>query len=308
MGIDVKFSEILQELIDSGGYSRNRAKILEATGITSSALSQYLHSDTRPTFKNLLALAEFFNVSLDYLVYGIARTETADATSLEPFARFIEEIIQDLQRRSGSRTQLVGRLGQALAEEIDRVAARVVEEDSLRPGGTVTDEEVLVIESYSLRTDILTLNLEYDLLIDEPGNEAAGRFMPIVAANLANNRPYRFLLPSDVREWRRAVVGFRNVLSRLLGVQEKVARSCEFRLTESPVLNGYGRYLLDVARFRAEQRFLYERVADYVDDEGRLAYNMPANSDFRGDVLIAPSNLPEVRASFGRMWRQAKRL
>lgn len=308
MATEDKFSEILRTLIESGGYSRNRAKILEATGVTSSALSQYLHGDTRPTFKNLLALASFFNVSLDYLVYGVARTETTDATALEPFARFLEEIIQDLQRRAGARSQLVGRLGQALAEEIDRVADRIADEESLRPGGTVTDEEVLTIESYSLRTDVLTMNLEYDLLIDEPGNEAAGRFMPIVAANLANERPYRFLLPADLRDWGPTVQGFRAVLARLHGSQEKIARNCAFKVTDNPVPNGYGCYVLDTARFQAEERFLYERLASYIGDDGCLAYSIPANSDFRGDVLIAPDNIIAARAGFEKMWRQGRRV
>ncbi len=38
---DVKLAEILSDLIDQGGYRRNRGKICQAVEISPAALSQY---------------------------------------------------------------------------------------------------------------------------------------------------------------------------------------------------------------------------------------------------------------------------
>ena len=69
-GREVKFGAMLESLIERGGYSRNRKKILSRLGISAAALSQYIRGQTWPSFAKLLAIADFFDVSLDYLVYG----------------------------------------------------------------------------------------------------------------------------------------------------------------------------------------------------------------------------------------------
>jgi transcriptional regulator with XRE-family HTH domain len=68
---EVKLGQMLDKLIEDRGYSRNRRKILRALEISPAALSQYVRDQTRPSFSKLLALAGFFDVSLDYLVYGL---------------------------------------------------------------------------------------------------------------------------------------------------------------------------------------------------------------------------------------------
>ena len=67
---EVKLETMLDSLIERGGYSRNRQPILDSINVTAAALSQYVRGPTRPSFDKLVALADFFGVSLDYLVYG----------------------------------------------------------------------------------------------------------------------------------------------------------------------------------------------------------------------------------------------
>ena len=83
-GRDVKLGEMLERLIEQGGYSRNRKRILTKLGISGAALSQYVRQQTWPSFSKLLAIADFFGVSLDYLVYGEPTSSLADALSVEP--------------------------------------------------------------------------------------------------------------------------------------------------------------------------------------------------------------------------------
>ena len=69
-GREVKFGRMLDSLIEHGGYSRNRKRISSRLGISSAALTQYIRQQNWPSFTRLLAIADFFDVSLDYLVYG----------------------------------------------------------------------------------------------------------------------------------------------------------------------------------------------------------------------------------------------
>ena len=59
---EVKLGEMLESLIERGGYNRNRKKILSALDISAAALSQYVREQTRPSFGKLLAIADFFDV------------------------------------------------------------------------------------------------------------------------------------------------------------------------------------------------------------------------------------------------------
>src|SRR3954471_11407893 len=75
---EVKLGQTLSSLIERGGYSGNRRDILNALDISPAALSQYARDQTRPSFQKLVALADFFGVSLDYLVYGELGQPTQD--------------------------------------------------------------------------------------------------------------------------------------------------------------------------------------------------------------------------------------
>lgn len=85
----VKFGETLGHLIKNSGNDNDRQSILEAAGVSSVMLSQYTRDQTRPSFQELVALADFFNVSLDYLVYGepahkLVYPRCRPATSITP--------------------------------------------------------------------------------------------------------------------------------------------------------------------------------------------------------------------------------
>ena len=90
----VKLEEMLSSLIERG-YRGDRKKILRAVDITATALSQYAHGRTRPSFEKLTALAEFFDVSLDYLVYRRA-DQRARRTS-GPLVRYMDYALTDVK-------------------------------------------------------------------------------------------------------------------------------------------------------------------------------------------------------------------
>lgn len=60
------FSERLDELIESRGITRG--KVAEAVGITPRALQLYAKMERRPSLSTLMALADYFDTTIDYLV------------------------------------------------------------------------------------------------------------------------------------------------------------------------------------------------------------------------------------------------
>ena len=119
---EVKLGEMLESLIERGGYNRNRKKILSALDISAAALSQYVREQTRPSFGKLLAIADFFDVSLDYLVYG---TPTSSLIDYGPLYRYVDHALADVQARGSRHSAVVARIGRVLADRIDEVAAEL---------------------------------------------------------------------------------------------------------------------------------------------------------------------------------------
>src|SRR5215469_10171516 len=92
---EVKFGRMLESLIEHDGSSRSRKRISRELGISGSALSQYIHEQSWPSFQKLLAIADFFDVSLDYLVYG--QPGSSSLPDYGPLYRYIDHALADVQ-------------------------------------------------------------------------------------------------------------------------------------------------------------------------------------------------------------------
>ena len=66
MGIN--FSEVLKELIKEKGITQTA--LAKELGLKPNVISMYCSGSSNPEFKTLIKIAEFFDVSLDYLVTG----------------------------------------------------------------------------------------------------------------------------------------------------------------------------------------------------------------------------------------------
>ncbi len=196
---------MLESLIERGGYSRNRKRITSRLGISSAALSQYIRQQTWPSFTKLLAIADFFDVSLDYLVYG----EPAGGSLVDygPLYRYFDHALADVQARGSRHSVVVARIGRMLADRIDEVAAELVATPAAGRAGLMQDEELLRLERYCYQCDLVSLNLEFDV-IQAASGLAPGRFLSVVAGNLENGAHYRYVLPQD-QPWDPTVEAFR---------------------------------------------------------------------------------------------------
>ena len=75
VGYDGIFPNILRELLDHHPKTNARTtlkELAEAIGIRQQTVSLYKNGETQPTPETLVKIAEFFNVSVDYLLTGIS--------------------------------------------------------------------------------------------------------------------------------------------------------------------------------------------------------------------------------------------
>jgi len=294
----VKLDEMLRALIERGGYSRNRQAICDQVGISPAALSQYALGKTRPSFEKLVALAQFFGVSLDYLVFGEPVSAPVDAA---PFARFFEQALSEVRAQSSRHSDLVTRIGRVLADRVDEVARELVDQSATAGReGLIEFDEILRVERYCRKADIVTTSLGANV-IEAAEGPAAGQFLEVVGANLMKNCSYRFLLVGPAADYRESVSAFRQLLTEY-GAGDQARARCEFRCTESPVLALVGLYYLDVPVLELEEPGLATQFAPYLDQQNLLGYVNRANDEARAAMLMSGEHMKLACNAFDELW------
>ena len=291
---------MLTSLIERGGYSRHRHVILAAVGVSAAALSQYARDETRPSFHRLVALADFFGVSLDYLVFGEPTRKTVDHS---PLARHVDRALAEVQTRANSHAALVARIGRVLADRVSDIAWEVADSPTVGRAGLVLDDEMLRLERYGQRIDLVTMGLATNPLEqwDAPSSAA---LVHGVAANLLRGCEYRWLVAgsSDChRADEAAVSSFRSLLISQVG-GDRVHQCCEFRRASTPVMFGAGFCRVDVAVLARQEPQLHAQVSDYLDEDRWLGYASRTNAASRSEMLLGRPQLAAARDTFEALW------
>jgi transcriptional regulator with XRE-family HTH domain len=299
----IKFAETLRYLIEESPFKHNRKPIWESLHITSAALSQYVQGQSRPRFETLVGLADFFGVSIDYLMRGESPHRGASEQSI---TRYVDWALADIQSRTGAKAWLTARIGDSLAERIQDVADNAIAEMSAL-SGILTDDDLLLLESVSVEVRLMVTYLDYDLLDVDDASPATGRFTEVVANNLRTRpaRKYCFLLPpTDPVLWQGRVHALRQVLQRDFGVTKAQLARCQFRAANTAFMCGSGFYQLDLASAQRRSPSLLQLLEPYLVDKW-MGYVMHPNSETKGDVLYDAEHLERAMSVWNNLWHTA---
>jgi transcriptional regulator with XRE-family HTH domain len=270
--------------------------ILTAVGVSAAALSQYARDETRPSFRRLVALADFFGVSLDYLVFGEPTRKTVDHS---PLARHVDRALAQVQTRANRHAVLVARIGRVLAERVSDIAWEVADSPSAGREGMISDDEILRLQRYAHRIDLVTVDLAADL-IGSPDVPSSAAFVHAVAANLLRGCEYRLLVAGG-GAGAEPVSSFRSLLTTHVG-GDLVHQSCQFRRVTLPVMFGAGCYQLDVGALARQEPQLHAQVSDYLDQDRWLGYVTRTNAASKNDMLLGREQLTTARDTFDALW------
>jgi len=300
MARELKFRETLAGLLIARGFRRKRNAVARGVFVSPSALSQYLSGRAQPGLETLVRLANFLDTSLDYLVFGEEHVAPS-AIDPGPVARYIDAALAGVQKRTSDHAGLVGRIGQALAAEIDGVAQRLANEHT-SAGGMLDDASALALETHSLVTDVSTPDLRYNVVETDDEQIATGMFTDVVASNISRRRTYRFLLSAEEMPWERLVTGYRRILSRRGISEEALAKRCSFKVTPHVLPIGFALYHLDIDALQQDDRLLYERVRHAIGRGDHLGYVLPPSNDLPENAIMGERCLHATLRSFEALW------
>jgi transcriptional regulator with XRE-family HTH domain len=297
----VELEATLRNLLDSPGLAGNRKKLARALHVNEATISHYLHGRIRPSFETLVRIAEYFDVSLDYLVFGeIPQPQPPD----DPVGvrAQIRRAIVESSDLSGRHLDIFTRISRRLEAKIDAVARELAEEsEGWGPVGFVTDAEAIGMESCITRMRIMTRKFQSDAHDGEPG-----AFFEVVAANLRSGRPYHYLLYGDREAWVPEVESLRELVARS-GVPVEISRDMlQFRWRNEELVSSVCILDLDIPLIKRREPILWERHQANISPVGIWAYLSIERSDAQGGVTIEPLYLDSTLRQFARDWATAK--
>jgi transcriptional regulator with XRE-family HTH domain len=296
--IDIRFAEVLRDLLDSR-FKNRRREFAQAIHVSESALSQYVRGRATPSMSVLATMARELDVSLDYLVLG--HELEPPAPEYTALVAHLESMISRTQVQSAGLKDFVGRIGTALASEIESTAARVLKDMTIS-GGNLTESEILRLESFSYYTRIATPDLDLDvLLLGQLGKAADGRsdeateevapaqFTPVIAENVRKGFTYNYVIPAG-SEWRTKARKLRQAVNMATELDySQIDRNLRFWESARALVPSYVVYTVDRDRIALRNEWLLDQISDFIEPKlGVVALVTPPNDQSEDYILIDP--------------------
>lgn len=309
----IKFREILDSLLQHSGPTVTRKKLASAIGVSEATVSHYVRGRIKPSFEALVGIAGYFNVTLDYLVFG----EHQQAPVGEESSSVRVEVLRALAEAnsySGRQRDLVFRINQRLHDEVERVARTLLDSpENLGPAGFLTDPEAMAIESCAVRTVVMIRTAPADIavdatgrvMVDENGHAVPGVYFDTLVRNINAGRRYQYLFYGKRPTFDTYARTYREMLVRADLAPETVHANVEFRTIDSELPIGIVIHELDVALLERREAMLWERYHDSAVMDDTLAYIATRHEDALGGIILYGTYFSSARKMFERDWRIA---
>jgi transcriptional regulator with XRE-family HTH domain len=297
---DVKFSAILAGLLSAPEQAVSRKKLAGHLGVNEATVSHYVHGRSNPSFEALVGIAGFFNVSLDFLVFG-ERPPTAVVDDPAGVRAEIRRAVLDSADVAGKHLDLVTRISRRLQAGIEQAAKELLEDPAnLGPVGFITDAEAMVMESCALRLRAITRMFQHDVKDGE-----RGVFFDVVAGNLRAGVQHEYLLCGDARYWQPQVAVYRELLTAAGLPFEVTHHWLHFRVIDYELPAAVCILDLDIPRLQRMEPILWERQRHAISEDGRWSYISVERHDAQGGVVLEPGYRESAFRLFDRGWRNA---
>jgi transcriptional regulator with XRE-family HTH domain len=297
----VKFSVMLEDLLEAPGQAGSRKNLADALGINEASVSHYVRGRAKPSFDALVGMATFFNVSLDYLVFG-ERPQTAGVDDPAGVRAEIRRALLETADNAGRHLDVVTRISRRLQTEIESAAkALIMDPANFGPVGFVTDAECMAMEACTRRMRIMTRRFQSDV-----NDGDRGAFFDVMTMNLLQGRGYDYLLYGAKAYWQSQVKVFRDLI-REAGVPYEVTHQfLHFRCIDDELTSSVCIHDLDIPLLQRVEPILWERQQKSVSDGDCWAYISVERSDAQGGVVIEPTYLESTLRLFSEDWSRAE--
>lgn len=270
---EVKLAATLKRLIDEGEYRGKRRQVCAELGITTAALSQYIRGQTTPSLDKLIAIAELFQVSLDYLMFGEDAVAGPRGTlDYGPLVRYVEAGLSSVRNDIAAQSAFVAKIGTIMSDQI-AAAAQTAAKQSATLYGMLDEEQALELERFSEASTNVTMDMDdiVEVRSDVEKGVTGSNFLEVVAENLAKNRTYRFVLSPDMPNRARIVEQYRALLLRK-DLSRKDLERCVFSVATETFYVGFNLFRLDADSFREQSPVLYQFVKPFIGNDNTIGY------------------------------------
>ncbi|MBY8882321.1 helix-turn-helix domain-containing protein [Actinacidiphila acidipaludis] len=303
---DVKFSEILLSLLTSSSPTVTRKKLASQIGVSEGTVSHYVNGRVRPSFETLLRIADFFNVSLDYLVHGErAPSAVLAEDTLGLRAEMMRAMAESLEH-SGRQRDLIVRVNQRLHQQVERVAREIVgAPENTGPVGMISEPEAMAIEGCATRVQVMARQAPADLTVAPDGTTEPGPFFGTMTDNVRRGVTYQYLFYGK----RTGFVPYATRLRELLRSQDirsdTLAENLAFRNVDADLITGVCVYTVDTAMLERREPILWERFRDDGLFGDTFVYISIRHKDAPGGVVLDAAHAEACQRILTRDWRQA---
>lgn len=301
---DVKFHEVMRDLLERSKATVTHKKLASAIGVSSTTVSHYITGRIKPSFPALIRIAAFFNVSLDYLVFG-ERPPPAVEDRSSVRADVMRALIES-NNYTGRQRDLIVRVNRRLIDEVERVAQQLLDDrENFGPTGFITDSEAMAIESCAVVTRVMIRTAPADVLIDDSGRAVPGQYFNTLVDNIGAGRAYQFLFYGRTVEYARYATIYRGILQEAGVDAQRVREGVEFRVVDAELPTGLVLHDLDLAQLGRNEPVLAERFREGGIVERTLAYASVRHEDALGGVVLYGTYFDSALRMFHRDWAAA---
>jgi len=302
---EIKFQEILKSLLDRSRATVTHKKLASAIGVSPTTVSHYVTGRIKPSFEALLGISVFFNVTLDYLVFG-ERTRKSAGGEAQSLRTDVLRALAESNNYTGRQRDLVTRVSRVLFGEVERVARGMLDNpENFGPAGFITDEETMAVEACSLRTKIMIRSAPADIRIDERGVGSPGDYFPTMVENISVGRTYRFIFYGKRSAYLPYVQTYRALLDKAQIDTVLAHENLEFRVIDAELPTAIVIHELDPSQLQRREPVLWERFRDDGIVDGVLAYTAVRHQDALGGVVLYGAYFESAVRMFRKDWELA---
>ena len=305
---EIKFKETLRDLLDRNKATVTHKKLGSSINASSTTISHYVNGRIKPSFDALVGIAAFFNVPLDYLVFG-ERPSTQEVEDPHSVRAEVARALAESNGRLGQQRDLILRVNRLLLAEVERVSDKLRNDpENFGPAGFLTDSEAMAIESCSHRTKVMIRTAPADVLIDEDGTVKLGAYFPTLVDNLRAGRTYQFIFYGKRAKFAPVVHAYRDLLSDTDITLGGVPGNLEFRVLDAELPIAAVIHEIDVAQFERREPVLWERFRHNGIVGGTLVYTAMRHQEALGGVVLYDTYFESALRMFRRDWESARGL
>ena len=306
---EIKFQETLRELLQRNKATVTHKKLGSAIGASSTTVSHYINGRIKPSFDTLIGIAGFFNVTLDYLVFG-ERTSKPEVQDTESVSAQMWRVMTDWRGEQGRQLDLALRVNRRLLAEVERVARDLLHDrENFGPAGFLSDDEAMAIETCSPHTRVMIQTPPADLIIDASGDISRGVYFHTMVDNLRSGRSYQFVFygrKSQHGRFADVARAYRKLLGETDLPADLVQENLGFRVIEAELPIAVVLHEIDTGQLERREPVLWERFKEDGIIDGVLAYSAVRHDDALGGVVLYDGYHASALRMFKRDWEAGR--